>query len=124
MNQICSENVSFDLRCKELEDWLIKINYNTAVVRKQILRARDFSRHNLLDRVKEVKSNDRLVLTLAYLPSIYNFQNVLNEAHILLTTNKEHGKVFGHNLPMITYHSLLKVKLNKGALLEIWQRCC
>ena len=110
MNQICSENVSFDLRCKELEEWLIKINYNTAVVRKQILRARDFSRHSLLDRVKEVKSNNRLVLTLTYHPSIYNFQNVLNEAHILLTPNKEHGKVFGHNLPMITY--------------QIWQRCC
>ena len=70
MNRIFSENVSFDLRCNELEEWLMKRNYNPTVVRKQILKARAFSRDNLLDRVKEVKNNDRLVLTLTYHPSI------------------------------------------------------
>ena len=34
INRICSENVSFDLRCNELEEWLIEINYNPRVVRK------------------------------------------------------------------------------------------
>ena len=34
LNRICSENVSFDLRCNELEEWLIKRNYNPRVVRK------------------------------------------------------------------------------------------
>ena len=62
MNGICSKNVSFDLRCNELEDWLIKINYYPTKVRKQILKARAFSRGTLLDRVKDVKNNDRLVL--------------------------------------------------------------
>ena len=101
LNRICSENVSFDLRCNELEEWLIKRNYNPRVVRKQILKARALSRDSLLDKVKEVKNYDRLVLTLTYHPSIKSFQNVLNEAHILLTPNKEHCKVFGDKPPMI-----------------------
>ena len=101
LNRICSENVSFDLRCNELEEWLIKRNYNPRVVRKQILKARALSRDSLLDKVKEVKNYDRLVLTLTYHPSIKSFQNVLNEAHILLTPNKEHRKVFGDKPPTI-----------------------
>ena len=44
MNGICLENVPFDLRCNELEEWLIKRNYNPKLVRKQILKARAFSR--------------------------------------------------------------------------------
>ena len=71
------------------------------MVRKQILKARTYSPDILLDRVKEVKNNDRLTLTLTYHPSIKNFQNVLNEAQILLTANKEHCKVFGDNPTMI-----------------------
>ena len=73
VNRICSENVSFDLRCNEFKKWLIKINCNPTVIRKKILKVRAFSRDSLLDRVKEVKSNDRLVLTLTYHPSITNF---------------------------------------------------
>ena len=89
------ENVSFDLQCNKLEEWLIKGNCNPTVLRKQILKARTFYSDALLDKVKEFIKNDRLVITLTYHPSIKNFQNVLNEAHILLTPNKEHGKVFG-----------------------------
>ena len=70
------------------------------MVRKQILKARAFSRDTLLDRLTEVKNSDRLVLTLTYHPSIKNFQNVLNEAHILSTPNKKHHKVFGDKPPM------------------------
>ena len=71
------------------------------MVRKQILKARSFSVDTLLDKVKEVRNNDRLVLTLTYHLSIKNFQNVLNEGHILLTINKEHCTVFGDKLPII-----------------------
>ena len=110
LNRICSENVSFDLRCNELEEWLIKRNYNPTVVRKQILKARALSRDSLLDKVKEVKNYDRLVLTLTYHPSIKSFQNVLNEAHILLTPNKEHRKVFGDKPPMIGWRKPKSLK--------------
>ena len=61
-------------------------------------------RDTLLDKVKEVRNNDRLVLTLTYHLSIKNFQNVLNEAHILLTSNKEHRKDFTDKPPMIGSH--------------------
>ena len=64
VNPICSQNVSFDLRCNKLEEWLIKRNYNPTVVRKQILKARVFSRDTLLEKIKEVRNNDKLVLTL------------------------------------------------------------
>ena len=88
INRICLENISFDLQCNELEKGLIKRNYNPTVVRKQIIKARTFSKDALLDKVKEVKNNDRLILALTYHPSIKNFQNVRNEAHIPLTPNK------------------------------------
>ena len=90
INRICSGNVLFYLWCNKLQEWLIKRNYNSTVVRKQILKARGFSRDILLDRVKEVTNSDRIILTLSYHPSIKNFQNVLNEVHILFTPNKEH----------------------------------
>ena len=70
------------------------------MVREQILKARAFSRDILLRKDKVVKNNDRLDLTLTYHPSIMNFQNVLNEAHILLTPNKKHGKGFEDNPPL------------------------
>ena len=97
------ENVSFDLRCNELEEWLIKRIYNPTVIRKQILKARAFSRDTLLDKVKEVRNIDRLALTLTYHPSIKNFQNVFNEAHILLIPNKEHRKTFGEKPHIIDW---------------------
>ena len=86
------------------------------MVRKQILKARPFSRDTLLDKVKEVRNNDRLVFTLTYHPSIENFQNVLNEAYILLTPNKEHCKVFGDKPPMTIWR---KPKLLKNHLVKI-----
>ena len=62
---IFSQNVSSDLWCNELEEWLINRNYNPAVVREQILKPRaHFSKDTLFDKVKEMKNNDRLFLTL------------------------------------------------------------
>ena len=52
------------------------------MVRKQIVKAWAFSRDTLLDKVKEVRNNDRFVLTLTYNPSVNNFQNALDEVHI------------------------------------------
>ena len=71
------------VQSNKLEERLIKSNYNPTVARKQILTARAFSRGTFLDKVKEVRNNDRLLLTLTYHPSVKNFQNNLNEVHIL-----------------------------------------
>ena len=86
------------------------------MVRKQILKAKAFSRDALLDKVKEVRKNDRLVLTLTYHPSIKKFQNILNEVHILLTPKKEHRKVFGGKPPMIGWRKPKSLKTTKLAL--------
>ena len=64
----------------------------------------------MLDRVKEARNNDRLAVALTYHPSIKNFQSVLNEAHILLTPNKEHRKVFGDKPPMIGWRKPKSLK--------------
>ena len=96
------------------------------MVRKQILKARAFSRDTLLDKTKEVRNSDRLVLTLTYHPSIKNFQNVLNEVHILVTPNKEHHKVFGYK-PMIGWrkpkslknHLVLKLNVNHLWIIKV-----
>ena len=114
------ENICFDLRCNELEEWLIKRNYNPTVLRKQILKARAFSRDIFLDKTKEVRNGDRLVLTFTYHPFIKNFQNVLNEAHILLAPNKEHRKVFGDKPPMIGWR---KPKSLKDHLVSAKVKC-
>ena len=90
------------------------------MVRKQILKTRAFSRDTLLDKVKEVKNNDRLVLTLTYHPSIKSFQNVLNEAHILSTPYKKHRKVFRDKSPMIGWR---KPKSLKDKLVGAKTKC-
>ena len=90
------------------------------MVRKQILKARAFSRDTSLDKTKEVRNSDRIVLTLTYHPSIKNFQNFLNEVHILLTPNKEHRKVFGDKPPMIGWR---KPKSLKNHLVSAKIKC-
>ena len=80
------------------------------MVRKRIIKVRVFSRDTLLDKVKEVRKNDRLALTLTYRPPIISFQNVLNEAHILLIPNKKHRKVFGDKPPIIRWRKHKSVK--------------
>ena len=44
LNRICSDNESFDKRCNNLEGWLMERGYNGKMIRKQILRAREYSR--------------------------------------------------------------------------------
>ena len=97
MNRICAENIPFDLWCNELEEWFIERNYNPTVIWKQIPKTKAFSRDTFLDSVKEVKNNDRFVLAVTHHPSVKKFHNGLNKAHICLTPNKEHPKVFGDN---------------------------
>ena len=50
LNRICSDPNSFDRRCNDLEKWLIERSYSEREVRKQILKARGFSRDSVLDR--------------------------------------------------------------------------
>ena len=49
------------------------------MVRKQILKVRAFLRDTLLDKVKEVRNNHRLVLTLTYHPLFEFFIKITPE---------------------------------------------
>ena len=43
---------TFDKRCNDLEGWLMERGYNGKMIRKQILRAQQHSRKDLLEREK------------------------------------------------------------------------
>ena len=49
-NRICWENRFFNKRCNQLECWLKDRGYNEKVVRQQILKARKFTRKDLLNQ--------------------------------------------------------------------------
>ena len=51
-NRVCSDNENFDKRCKDLERWLIKRRYDEKMMKKQVLRSREHSRKDLLEREK------------------------------------------------------------------------
>ena len=68
--------------------------YNEKMKRKQILRAREHSRNNLLEREKQQISEQKLTFNITYYSAFQNVRAIMEELHILLTPNKEHKKVF------------------------------
>ena len=50
LNWIWSDYENFDKHCNNLETWLMEKGYNEKMIRKQILRARKYSRNDLLER--------------------------------------------------------------------------
>ena len=72
------------------------------MIRKQILRAREHSRNDLLEREREKPqvSEQKLTFNITYYPAFQNDRIIMEELHILLTHNKEHKKVFP-NVPVI-----------------------
>ena len=74
-NRICSVNRFFINRCNKLECWLKDRGYNEKVVRQQILKARKFTREDLL------RGDTNLSLILLTIRPIQN----LNIFHQILT---------------------------------------
>ena len=64
LNRICSDNESFDKRCNDLEGWLMERGYNGKMIRKQILRAREHSRKDLLEKEKTETSEPKLTFNI------------------------------------------------------------
>ena len=52
LKRFCTDDESFDNRCKHLKGWLMERRYNGKVIRKQILRTREHSGIDLLDGEK------------------------------------------------------------------------
>ena len=94
LNKICSENALFDKPCNELEVWLKERVYSDKLVKGEILKARKFSRSEVLNKQKRVGNKNRFVFNITYHPVFSKLKNILSEIHLLLTPDREHGKVF------------------------------
>ena len=55
LNRICSDSISFDRRCNDLERLLLERGYKEREVRKQLLRGRAFCRDDLLNRERTLQ---------------------------------------------------------------------
>ena len=85
LHRICSENAFFDKRCNELEVLLKERSYSDKLVRGKILKARKFSRSEVLNKRKRVGNNCRFVFNITYYPVLPKLKNVLSQIHLLLT---------------------------------------
>ena len=92
LNRICSDNEGFNKLCNDLEGWLMERGYNGKMLRKQILRAREHSAKDPLEREKTETSEPK---QRSILPTTFqNIRNILQELHLSLAPDKEHQKVF------------------------------
>ena len=79
------------------------------MIHKQILRAREHSRNDLLEKKKQQMSEQKLTFSITYYPAFQNVRAIMEELHILLIANKEHKKVFA-NVPVIGFRNGKRLK--------------
>ena len=73
--------------------------YSDKLVRGKILKARKFSRSEVLNKRKWMGNKSRIVFNITYHAGFSKLKNVLSEIEIHLY-HKEHGKVF-EKVPII-----------------------
>ena len=88
-NRICSEKRFFDKRCNQLECWLKDRGYNEKVVRQQILKARKFTRKDLLNQDSKTKRRNKLVFNFIYHRAYSKRKHILSNINLLLTPNAQ-----------------------------------
>ena len=79
------------------------------MIRKQILRVREHSRKDLLEREKAKTSEPRLTFNITYYPVFQNIRNILQELHLLLAPDKEHKKV-SPDVPAVGFRNSKSLK--------------
>ena len=94
--------------------------FNEKMIRKQILRAREHSRNDLLEREKPQMPENKLTFNITYYPAFQNVRAIMGELHILLTPNKRHKEVFS-DVPVIGFRNgrSLKDFLVRATLLKL-----
>ena len=96
-------------------------------MRGQIVKARKFSRSEVLNKRNRVGNNSRFVFNITYHPVLSKLKNVLSEIHLLLTPDREHGKVF-ENIPIVGFRRAKSLKdilvRAKVAPIEKKKGCC
>ena len=70
------------------------MGYSEREVRKQILRARGFSKDSLLDRENTSEEQNKITFNVTYYSVFQNLKKILSELHLLLTPNVTHKTVF------------------------------
>ena len=94
LNRICWENRFFNNRYNQLECWLNDRDYNEKVVRQQILKARKFTRKDLLNQDSKTNRRNKLVFNFNYQPAYSKHKHILSNINLLLTPDTQHCKVF------------------------------
>ena len=69
---------------------------NEKIMQKQILRAREHSRNDLLQREKHQMPEQKITFNITYHPAYQNVRSVMEELHFWLIPNKEHKKIFSN----------------------------
>ena len=100
-NRICSENRFFDNRCNQIECWLKDRGYNGKVVRQQILKARKFTREDLLNQDPKTKGRNKLA-NFTYHPDYSKLKHILSNINLLLTPDSQQLKVFPE-VPIVNF---------------------
>ena len=79
----------------DLEKWIMD-RYNENMMRKQMLRAPEHSRNNLLEREKPQMPEQKLTFKITYYPAFQNIRSI--------TPNKERKKIIP-NAPLIGFRN-------------------
>ena len=77
LNRICSDSISCDRRCNDLERWLLERGYKEKEVRKQVLRGRAFCRDDLLNRERTFQEKSRVTFNWTYYPVFKDVRKIL-----------------------------------------------
>ena len=78
-------------------------------MQKQILKARKFSRAELLNSQRKKENEDKLVLNITYHPSLAKLKVMMTRIHLLLTPDNEHNNVF-RDVPIIGFRRAKSLK--------------
>ena len=83
-------------------------------MKKRILKARKFSRTELLNSQRKKENDYKLILNITYHPSLAQLKVIMTRIQLLLTPNNEHNKVF-RDVSIIGFH---RAKSLKDALMR------
>ena len=88
LNRNYSYYENFDKLSNDLEKWLMERGYNKKMICKQILRAQEPSRNDLLETEKPQMSEQKLTFNIIFYPAFQHVRAIMDELYILLISNK------------------------------------
>ena len=82
--------------------WLKDRGFNEKVVTQQILKARKFTRKDLLKQDSKTKRRNKLVFNFTYHPAYSKLKHILSNINLLLTPDSQQLKVFPE-VPIVNF---------------------